>query len=339
VSGASGTRIPRLRLRLLWLAPLLLAGAAQAQTCLTAPDMEEPARTALESSAKRYFEMSARGDTQALKANSIPVAAASFAGIENAVKENQPNFTGAKASIRPTFLLTAEGSEPMARAEFLCGVFGKSGQTSNSAVFVLPNLPPGKYAVAILDLSGGKEPCTLTLVMQQLAADWKLAGYYVRAVQTGGHDSSWFTQHARDFKAKGQSHNAWLYYREAIALTAPVDFMSTLSTDKLYDEVQLVQPTDFPVNGNAVDLSASGKTVHWTEVYLLAVGDDLDVVVKYDAADVSDRAKTFEQNTQVIKAVAAKLPELRDAFAGVVARAVDPSGHDFGTLLPMKEIK
>jgi len=41
----------------------------------------------------------------------------------------------------------------------------------------------------------------------------------------------------------------------------------------------------------------------------------------------------------VIKALVAKYPELRDAFAGVVARAVDPSGRDYGTLLPMKDIK
>ncbi len=41
----------------------------------------------------------------------------------------------------------------------------------------------------------------------------------------------------------------------------------------------------------------------------------------------------------VIKALIAKYPELKEAFAGVVARAVDPSGHDYGTLLAMKDIK
>jgi hypothetical protein len=41
----------------------------------------------------------------------------------------------------------------------------------------------------------------------------------------------------------------------------------------------------------------------------------------------------------VIKALVAKFPELREAFAGVVARAVAPSGRDYGTLLGMKDIK
>jgi len=30
---------------------------------------------------------------------------------------------------------------------------------------------------------------------------------------------------------------------------------------------------------------------------------------------------------------------VKDAFAGIVARAVDPSGRDYGTMLAMKDIK
>ncbi len=53
------------------------------------------------------------------------LVAANFAGIEAAVKENKVAFTGAKATVRPPFLLTADSAEPLARAEFLCGVFGR----------------------------------------------------------------------------------------------------------------------------------------------------------------------------------------------------------------------
>jgi hypothetical protein len=41
----------------------------------------------------------------------------------------------------------------------------------------------------------------------------------------------------------------------------------------------------------------------------------------------------------VIKALVAKYPELREAFAGVVARGVQPDGRDYGSLLQMKDIK
>jgi len=75
--------------RWLWL-PLLaassLASICDAQVCQSAADMSAPVRTALETAAKRYFEMSSRGDTDALKQNSIASVAASFSGIEAVVK-------------------------------------------------------------------------------------------------------------------------------------------------------------------------------------------------------------------------------------------------------------
>ena len=324
---------------LVWLWTLLIVPAVYAQTCENGSDMDVPTRTAIEATAKRYFQMSIAGDAATLKQNAIPSLATSFSGVEAALKENQSALTAAKAEVRPPFLLTAEGTAPLTRAEFLCGVFGPSGQTKGSAVFVLPNLPPGKYAVAVLDVTGGQTPKTLTFVLQQIGTDWKLAGFYARSSQASGHDAAWFTQRAQDFKAKSQTHNAWLYYREAIALSAPVDFMSTLSTDQLYDAVQAVQPTDFPAGGGTVDLAAAGTVYHLIEIFPLASGNDLEVVVKYQAADVSNTAHAFQENTIVIKAFVAKFPELREAFAGVVARAVDPSGHDFGSLIAMKDIK
>lgn len=301
--------------------------------------MDAATRTALEATAKRYFEMAVHGDTASLKQNAIPSLANSFAGIESAIKDNQSALTGAQASLRPPFLLSADGPQPLAHAEFLCGVFGREGQTKDSAVFVLNNLPPGKYAVTVLDVTGGQSPLTLTMILQQMGTDWKLGGFYAKSSQAAGHDAAWYLQRARDFKAKSQMHNAALYYLEAIPLSTPVDFMSTLATDKLYDEAKSVQTADLPINGNAVDISAGGKTYHVTEVFPLAVGNDLDVVVKYQSPDISDTSRTFQENTALIKALVAKFPELRAAFGGVVARAVDPSGHDYGTLLPMKDIK
>ncbi len=301
--------------------------------------MPSPLRSALELAAQRYFEMSARGDTTGLRQNSIASLAASFSGVEAAVKDNAAAFAGARATVRPPFLLTADGPGPLPRAEFLCGVFGPSGQTAHSAVFLLNNLPPGKYGVVILDVSGGKDRGVLTLVLQQGGTDWKLAGYYARPTEAAGHDGAWYAETARDYKKKSKNHDAWLYFREAIALSSPVDFMSTLASDKLYDEAQSAQPADMPANGNAVDLGAAGQTYRITEVFPLAVGNDLDVVVKFSSTDISNTQKTFQDNMAVIKALVAKYPELREAFGGVVARAVAPSGQDYGSMLPMKEIK
>ena len=323
----------------LWLVLLGTVVTAQGQTCQSAIDMDLSVRTALETSAKHDFDLAAQGDVAALRASSIAVLASNFGGVETAVKDNQSPFSGARATVRSVFLLSADGTAPLPHAEFLCGVFGKSGQTPESAIFVLHDLPPGKYGVTILDVRGSKDARTLTFILQQVGADWKLAGFYARLSQLNGHDGAWFAQRAREYKTKGQPRNAWLYYREAVALTAPVDFMSTLATDKLYDEMQAVAPSDLPVGGNTTDLAGVGKTYKLTEIFPLAVGSDLDVVVKYQAADISDTGATFRENQAVTKALVAKFPEFRDAFAGVVVRAVDPSGRDYGSLMGMKDIK
>lgn len=323
------------------LAFLFLAGLARAQTCSTASDMDAGTRTALETTGKRLFDMASKGDVFNLKQSAIPSLAANFAGIETAVIENRDAFAGATATVRPPYLLKLEGNEAAQRAEFLCGVFGAQGQTANSAVFVIPNLPPGTYAIDILDVTGGsKGPYTLSFVLQQIGNDWKLGGFYAKAATVAGHDAKWYLQQADQYKSKGQVHNAWLYYLEARDLIAPVPFMSTLETDRLYDTTHNNQPKDMPVDGNTVDLSgANGKTYKLTQIFPVVVATDLDLVVKYQSPDISNTGQTFQENMAVMRALLAKYPEFRSAFTAMVARAVQPDGKDYGSLMPMKDIK
>jgi hypothetical protein len=84
---------------------------------------------------------------------------------------------------------------------------------------------------------------------------------------------------------------------------------------------------------------AGGKTYKVTDMFPVPVVRDFDLVVKYQSADVSDNGKTFQDNMAVIKALLAKYPEFRDAYAGIVVRAVEPSGRDYGSMMAMKDIK
>jgi hypothetical protein len=310
-----------------------------AEDCQISGDMDAATRTALTGAGQRFYDMVAKGDTAALKQNAIPGIASDFSGIEATVHEHQPKLAGTPGVARPPFLLDAPGTTTIAHAEFFCGVFGKTGQTSGSAVFYLNNLPPGKYGVVLLDANASKPPETISLILQQVGTDWKLGGLYIKSMQFAGHDSDWFAAHAREYKTKGQTHNAWFYFLEARELVSPLPFMSTGASDKLYDESQGAQPPDVPVEGKPVSLAAGTATYQLTAIFPQAVGDDLDLIVKYSAADVSNTNQAYASNVAVMKALVAKYPEVRDAFAAVVARAVDPSGRDYGTMLPMKEIK
>ncbi len=312
---------------------------ANAQSCQLGTEADDATRTAITSGAQRYFDMAAKGDVASLKQNSIPSLASDFAGIEATVKDNQPNLTGGTATVNKSFVLDASGTAPIPQAEFYCGVFGKNGQTANSAAFYLNNLPPGKYAIALLDGTNAKGKTMFSEVLEQTGTDWKLAGLYIKPAQIGGHDSNWFLTRAREFKTKGQLHNAFFYFQEARSLISPLPFMSTLQSDTLFDESQNLQPTDIPAGGKTADLPAGTLTYKLTAVFPQAVGDDLDLIVKYQSANVANTNLAYQDNVSVIKAFVSKFPEVRDAFVGVVARAVAANGQDYGTLLGMKDIK
>src|SRR5262249_34535921 len=99
-----------------------------------------------------------------------------------------------------------------------------------------------------------------------------------------------------------------------------------------------IRPSDLPIEGNRSEFSAGGKTYRLTDMYPVGVGNDLDLVVRYESPNVSDTNLAYQENVAVIKAVVAKYPEFRDAFAGIIARATEPSGKDYGTLLGTKEL-
>lgn len=313
-------------------------GAAQT-TCLTSDEMDAATRSAIQSTASRYFDMVAKGDSASLKQNAIPSLATNFAGLEGTIKENQADLAGAHGTPRLPFVLKAEGTAPLPRAEFLCGVYNASGPTASSAEFVIPNLPPGSYGIEIFDVTAPKG-YTVSFVLQQSGTDWKLGGLFLRPTQIAGHDSKWFLDQASADKAKGQTHVAWLYYLQGRELSIAVPFMETQATDKLYDEESSYKPADFPTGGNTVDLVApGGATYKLITVSPLPVQHDLDLLVRYQTASVADSGKAFQENVTVMKALLMKYPELRDAFAGVVARGVESSGRDYGTMMPMKDLK
>ncbi len=306
-----------------------------AQTCTTATDMDPAVRASLQQAGEQFFQMAARGNVAGMQAQAVPSLAANFGGVSTAVNENKANFTGAQASLRTVYLLDAPGTSPIADAEFYCGVY----QTPEFTGFRLSNLPPGRYAVVVQDVKGGKAPVTLLLVLNQAAQDgWKLAGFYTKLAQIAGHDANWFLDQARQLKAKGQTHAAWFYYLEAIEMLKPVPFMSTRQIDRIYGEAEAVKPTDMPPGG-PLALTAGAKTFTITQTAVVPGSDGLDVVVRYQSPDISNTLQAFSDNAAIAKALVMRYPEFRQAFAGVWVTALGPNNGQYSSPVPMKDIK
>lgn len=325
-----------LRVNFVLLLASVIVPAVHGQSCYAGADLDAATKSAVEAAARRYFDMSAQGDVAGLKANSIPAVAGDFSGIEQAVVSNKEFFAGGQPSTTGTYVLDASQSKgTLQRADFYCGIYNSADRVG----FSIPNLPAGKYAIVVQKVTGGKDPITLTMILQDMGGAWKLAGYYPRLNSISGHDGQWYLAKAREYKSKGQAHNAWFYYLTAWDLIAPVNFMGTPQLDKIAEETQSARPSDLPGNGAPLAITANGKTFNITELAPVPVGKDLNLRVRYNTADASNTAVAFQDNMAVIKAVVAKYPEVRDAFNAVIARAVDNSGRDYGSLLAMKDVK
>lgn len=306
-----------------------------AQTCSSGADLDAATKNALDTAAKQYLEMSKNGDVAGLKANAIPQITGDFGSIERAVVTNRPYLAEGQSSFTATYLLDAsEGKAPLPRAEFYCGIYNSTDRTA----FFITNLPPGRYAI-VMQKVNGKDPITLTLILQNVGGAWKLAGYYPRLDDIGGHDGQWYLNRARELKTKGQLHDAWFYYVTAWDLSAPVNFMSTPQLDKIAEEMQAARPSDLPSRDAPLTLSANGKVFKVTEMTAVPENNNLNLVIRYTNEEATNNSAAFQDNVAVMKAIVAKYPELRDIFTAVNADAVDSSGHEYGTLLPVKDLK
>ena len=233
-------------------ASLLLAASisAWAQTCQSKDEIAEPVRKAIENAAQQAFDQTASGNTQGLQSSAIPSLQSNFSGIAGAVNDNKDAVAGAKPQLRSLYLLDT-GANPGPDGTFYCGVFGASGMNPNTAEFDLAGIAVGKYAITIQDFVGNKGPYALSIIFQD-AGGWKIAGYQIRPGSAAGHDGLWYLLQARDYKSKGQTHNAWFYYLNSYDLLLPATYMNTKMLNKITDETNSIQPKDIPVGGKPV---------------------------------------------------------------------------------------
>lgn len=314
----------------------MVAGAisAGAQSCQVRDEIPDQTRSAVENSAQQIFEQASRGDVSTIRANTIAAMQSNFNGIAAAVTDNKAAFAGARAQIRSTFLLDT-GTNPPPDGRFFCGVFEANGMSPGSAAFDIPGLPAGKYSIVISDVMGSRGPYSLTTIFQEQNG-WKLAGFYVRPEAALGHDGIWFLGHARDYKSKGQNHNAWFYYSTSWELLAPVTFMDTRLLSKIIQESSGVQPKDVPSGGKPVTYSANGKTYNITDMSVFRLANTFDLNIRYSVPSTSDFNATQADARQLATAYVAQYPELKDTFNNIYAHAVDSSGGEVVGLVPLK---
>ena len=317
---------------LLLTAILAVGVCGWSQSCETRDETPTEIKSALDTAARQVYDRAAAADIAGLQANSIPSLQSSFNGVAAAVNDNKAAFPGAKPQLRTSFFI--DNNPASSDGRFYCGVFGAGGLGANTAEFDISGLPAGKYGIVIQDFVGNKGPYSFTTIFQDMNG-WKLGGLHIRAESAMGHDGIWYLQQARQYKAKGQNHNAWFYYVTSWQLLAPVEFMDSSVLSKITQESGGIQPKDVPT-GNPVNFNANGKNYSITDMSVFRTDTTFDLSVRYTAANTADFNATQAEARNVANALVAQYPELKEAFNNVWVHAIGPNGGDVVGLINLK---
>ncbi len=182
-------------------------------TCTTQSQMSADQRNALRLAAMAVAGHVQSGDANAVKEQTISAVAEKFDGIAASIEAVDPAIQHATLTLSELYLLDASDLKSAQEAEFFCGL----PASTLTVEITIPNLPPGKYALAVVHATGVKNPQALSMVMENDPAGsstWKMAGFFTRPMTMGGHDGVWFWQQARDYAAKKQNWNAYFYFRD-----------------------------------------------------------------------------------------------------------------------------
>ncbi len=246
----SMVRSPQFRLRRIKLACTLallaaLPGILPAETCITQSQMASADRSALSATALSFAGWVKTNDAVGVKASTIPEFAQNFDAIAAAISATAPKIAGDALAVTGLYILDATSYTGTKDAQFFCTL----NSSTSEAIFSLPSLPAGRYALATVRAQGTAASWNLNFVLRQIGSAWQLAGFIPKSATAAGHDGLWYWTQARIYAKQNQRWNAWLYYAEADALLSPVDFLSSTNRDKLHAEQTDAMPQPLQANG------------------------------------------------------------------------------------------
>ena len=321
---------------------MYLSASLPAQQCITQSQMQPSERDSLAQSAVTLAKLVQSNDSAALKQQTIPQVAQEFAGIAEAVTTTAPHLQGALLQPSSVWILDASKNAAAQDTQFFCNLNRTQADTS----FAIPALPPGRYALAVVDAVRGSSPWQLAMLLRQSSTGtWQLAGFFPRATTAAGHDGLWYWTDARTAAGKRQNWSAWIEYNEAERLLKPVGFVGSSHLDQLHEEQGKTAPPALS-NGISPDAPLIVKAKDGTEYQLTAFGPDdslggdrIDVAIHYKADPLSDPVAARVRNQKAASALVAAYPDLREHFHGVWAFAESGSAAPFASEEPMARLQ
>lgn len=331
----------RLRQPILFALLAMVAGAplARAVSCSTESQMTAAERDPIVQAARALGGEIQAANVNGVRQSTIAAVAAQFDPVAASIQAVSAQIQTAALTINGIYSLKAsdlKGTQD--ETQFFCTVPG----SALIVTITIPQLPPANYALVIMRATGVEHPQQISLLLQNDggpgAAGWKLAGFFTRPMTAAGHDGVWYWTAARNFAQKKQDWNAYFYYQTAAFLLNPVDFMSSPNLEKLQKETQLVRPPEAP-GANPLVLKAGGQSFNITSMRTDTFSGGLDLVINYQTKDVSNPVATHTEIVELMKAMLAQYPELRQGFHGLWVYAHAENQNPYAIELPMNQIQ
>lgn len=314
----------------------MVAESAGATSCLTQSQIPSQQRDALANQARSFIALVQSGDTSTLRTRTLPAIASDFDAIASSVRSLKPQVQNATVTVDNIYALDASKEQAGApRTQFFCG--------SPIVVLTFNGIPPGTYALAILHATGVPNPQQVSIILAQAAPNqWQLAGFYAKPMLEADHDGLWYWTSARTYTENHGNLAAWLYYSVAQYLLSPVDFLASPNLEKLDQEWQQSRPPNLSPNGS-MTLNANGMTFNVINLGIATDFGGLDLDLHYtpdptQASQLRTPVAARQQVTQLMIALLAQHPELRQAFHGIWAHADQGQSNLFALELPMSQI-
>lgn len=323
-------------LALVILCALLALAPAHAATCSTESQMQASQRDTLANAVRGMAAEVQQGNVQALQAQTIPAVASNFGGIAATIDRLKPILQSATITVDDLYYLDASTeSANNPRTEFFCG--------TRIVTLTFTNLPPGKYALAIVHATGVPKPQQISLILSENSPNhWMLAGFLAKPMVEMGHSGLWYWEQARNYATRKQDWAAWFYYQTAAELLSPAPFLISPNLQKLNHEMNAAKPANLPgatpmmlnVNGSSFEVMSAGTTTTFGTL-------DLEVQYQPSTAQLAALHNPTTARSQVVSVMTALLtqyPELRTAFHGIWVRANQGNSTIFALDLPMNQI-
>ena len=316
----------------------LAAGAplARAVSCSTESQLTAAERDPIVQAARTLGSEIQAANVNGVRESTIAAVAAQFDSIAASIQTIAPQIQAASITVNGIYSLKASDLKSAQDTQFFCSVPG----SALIVTITIPQLPPANYALVIMHASGVEHPQQVSLLLQSEgagAAGWKLAGFFTRPMTAAGHDGVWYWTAARNYAQKKQDWNAYFYYQTAAFLLNPVDFISSPNLEKLQKETQAVRPPALP-GANPLVLKAGNDSFKITSMRTDTFSGGLDLVVNYETKDVSNPVATHAEIVELMKAMLAQYPELRQAFHGLWVYAHADNQSPYAIELPMNQI-